>query len=98
MPAHRVGRRQTISVRITAVTEPSLVVPLSVPSYADLSRIAPRNEDEIDNRQSEPQGPPERGEAQRVLAGSGRIGGHGILWRQSGIEHHRENSGAARGQ
>src|SRR5271170_1847178 len=97
-PAHCVGLRQTISVRLTALTEPSLIIPLGVPSYADFSRIAPRNEDEIDNCQGEPHGPPKRGDAQRLLAGSGRIGGHGILWRQSGVEHHRENCGSARGQ
>src|ERR1700678_4560527 len=98
MPAHCVGLGQTVSVHLTAVTQPSLVIPLGVAFYADSSRIAPRNEDEIDNCQSEPHRPPNRGEAQRLLAGSGGIGGHGILWRQSGIEHHRKNSRTARRQ
>src|ERR1700733_9527148 len=98
MTAHCVGLGQTIFVRLTAVTSPSLVISLGVTFYADLSRIAPRNEDEVCNCQSERRGPPKRGEAQRLLAGSGGIGSHGILGRQGGIEHHRKNSGAARRQ
>jgi len=41
MTAHCVGLGQTIFVRLTAVTSPSLVISLGVTFYADLSRIAP---------------------------------------------------------
>src|SRR6266478_53861 len=73
-----------------------LVKALSVALNADLSGIALRDEDEIEDRKSETYWPPETRQTQRARADSDRVGGERVFGCEGRMKHYWKNCGGAR--